>query len=139
MSTEMPRKHVPPPLELVKDRIDEVLPPDAQERIAAGDVTVVDVRDPEKFAAAHIAGAVNIPVGEDAVDSHAPEFAERVAELAGGSDAGVVLYCGSGNKSARATDALVNEHGFSGASSLVGGVTLWRDLGYHVEENQEVG
>lgn len=137
MSTEMPKKVVPPPLELVKGRIEEVLPPDTRERIASGAVKVLDVRDPDKFAEAHIQGAVNIPVGEDAVDSHAPEFAEKVREALG--DGEIVVYCGSGNKSSRATDALVNEHGFARVTSLVGGVTLWRDLGYDVETDQEAG
>ena len=35
-SVEMPRKYVPPPLELVKSRIEELLPPAAQEEIEGG-------------------------------------------------------------------------------------------------------
>jgi rhodanese-related sulfurtransferase len=130
-SIEMPRKRVPPPLELVKERIEEVLPPDAKREIEAGDVAVVDTRDPDKFEQGHLRGAVNVPAGENGVDAHAEEFARRVAEAAGERPA--LLYCNSGNRSARAADALVNEHGEAGARSMIGGIRLWSDLGYEIE------
>jgi rhodanese-related sulfurtransferase len=129
--TEMPRKEVPPPLELVKSRIVEVLPPDAESDIGAGEVVVVDTRDPEKFEAGHLDGAVNVPVGDNAVDSHSAEFSERFADATGGKPA--LLYCNSGNRSARAADALTNEHGVEGVRSLIGGITLWNDLGLPVD------
>jgi rhodanese-related sulfurtransferase len=129
--TEMPRKQVPPPLELVKERIDEVLPPDASAQVESGEVAVIDTREPDRFEKGHIAGAVNVPAGENGVDSHSDEFATKVAEAAGGK--APLLYCGSGNRSARATDALTNEHGVEGARSLIGGLKLWDDLGLPVE------
>ena len=61
-SVEMPRKYVPPPLELVKSRIEELMPPAARAEIDGGDVVLIDVRDPERFEAGHLAGAVNVPV-----------------------------------------------------------------------------
>ena len=128
---EMPRKEVPPPAELVKSRIEEVLPPAVTEQVQAGEVAVIDTRDPDKFALGHIPDAVNVPAGENGVGSHAPQFAERIAEATGGKPA--LLYCNSGNRSARATDALTNEHGVEGVRSLVGGIKLWDDLGYPVE------
>ena len=128
---EMPRKQVPPPLELVKERIVEVLPPEAKAEIEQGEVAVIDTRDPDKFEQGHLRGAVNVPAGENGVDSHAEEFAKRVAEAAGERPA--LLYCNSGNRSARATDALTNEHGTEGARSMVGGIKLWSDLGYEIE------
>jgi rhodanese-related sulfurtransferase len=130
-SMEMPRKYVPPPLELVKDRIEEVLPPEAKQEIEAGDVAVIDTRDPHLFEQGHLRGAVNVPAGENGVDSHSDEFAARIAEAAG--DKPALLYCGSGNRSARAADALTNEHGTEGAHSMVGGIKLWSDLGYEIE------
>lgn len=128
---EMPRKQVPPPLELVKSRIEELLPPEAKQRIDAGDVALIDTRPAEDFELGRIEGAVNVPAGENGVDSHRPGFAEHIAEAAGGKPA--LLYCNSGNRSARATDALRNEHGLDGARSMIGGVKLWTDLGYTIE------
>jgi rhodanese-related sulfurtransferase len=133
---EMPRKDVPPPLELVKDRIEEVLPPDAQGDVEAGEVAVVDTREPEKFEQGHIPGAVNVPAGENGVDSHSEEFAAKFAEANGGKPA--LLYCNTGNRSARATDALTNERGVEGVRSLIGGAKLWDDLGLPFEGTVEV-
>lgn len=130
-SVEMPRKNVPPPMELVKERIAEVMPPDAKQQVDAGEVALIDTRPPEHFEQGRIPGAVNVPAGENGVDSHSTDFAARVAEASGGKPA--LLYCGSGNRSARATDALTNEHSVAGARSLVGGIKLWSDLGYEIE------
>jgi rhodanese-related sulfurtransferase len=133
---DMPRKDVPPPLELVKDRIEEVLPPDAQGDVEAGEVAVVDTREPEKFEQGHIPGAVNVPAGENGVDSHSEEFAAKFADATGGKPA--LLYCNTGNRSARATDALTNERGVEGVRSLIGGAKLWDDLGLPFEGTVEV-
>jgi phage shock protein E len=133
MSTmiDMPRKEVPPPLELVKSRIEEVLPPDAHDEVETGEVAVIDTRDPEQFEQGHIPGAVNVPAGENGVDSHSEDFAKKIAEASEGKPP--LLYCNSGNRASRATDALTNEHGVEGARSLIGGVKLWNDLGLPVE------
>jgi rhodanese-related sulfurtransferase len=128
---DMPHKDVPPPLELVKARIEEVLPPDAKQQVDKGELAIVDTRDPDKFEAGHIDGAVNVPAGENGVDSHSEQFAVKFAEATGGKPA--LLYCNTGNRSARATDALRNEHGVDGVRSLIGGIKIWRDLGYPIE------
>lgn len=133
---DMPRKEVPPPLELVKERIAEVLPPDVQGKVEAGEIAIVDTREPEKFEQGHIPGAVNVPAGENGVDSHTEDFATKFAEATEGKPA--LLYCNSGNRSARATDALANEHGVEGVRSLIGGVKLWDGLGLPVEGTVEV-
>jgi rhodanese-related sulfurtransferase len=133
---EMPRKEVPPPLELVKQRIEEVLPPDVRAEVEAGEVAVVDTREPEKFEQGHIPGAVNVPAGENGVDSHSEEFAARFAEATGGKPA--LLYCNTGNRSSRATDALTNEHGVEGVRSLIGGAKTWHDLGLPFEGTVEI-
>ena len=95
------------------------------------DAVVLDVREKKEFEAGHIDGAVNVPVGENAVDSHSAAFSERFAEATGGKPA--LLYCNSGNRSARAADALTNEHNVGGVRSLIGGITLWNDLGLPVD------
>jgi phage shock protein E len=135
---EMPRKDVPPPLELVKSRIEEVLPPKARERIEAGAV-VVDVRDPDRFEKGHLEDAVNISSGESARDAHDSPYAEAIEQAAGGRDKQVVLYCGEGNRSARTADALRNEHGFENVASIIGGVKLWSELGFPTEGEILVG
>ncbi|MQA24495.1 MAG: metalloregulator ArsR/SmtB family transcription factor [Micromonosporaceae bacterium] len=51
-------------------------------RATAGEVTVVDVRPPDEYAAGHIRGAVNIPLDQ---------LAERLGEVPDGVE--VVAYC----------------------------------------------
>ncbi|HZA58801.1 MAG TPA: rhodanese-like domain-containing protein [Solirubrobacterales bacterium] len=132
---DMPRKEVPPPLELVKSRIDEALPPEVRSSVESGAVALVDTRDPDRFQRGRIPGAVNVPAGANGVDSHTPDFAARISEAAGGKPA--LLYCGTGSRSARAADALTNEHGVARTRSLIGGITLWSDLGFPVEGSIE--
>ena len=138
-SVDMPHKDVPPPLELVKSRIEELLPPAASEEIGSGGVAVVDVRDPERFESGHLEGAVNISAGESAREAHGTDYAEKVVGAVGGKDKRVILYCGEGNRSARAADALRNEHGFEKAASIIGGVKLWSELGLPVEGEVVIG
>jgi rhodanese-related sulfurtransferase len=136
---ELPRKHVPPPLELVKDRIEELLPPDARREVDDGDIVLIDVRDPERYEAGHLAGAVNVPSGEEARDAHDADYAEEIKAAGARPDQRLILYCGQGNRSARTADALRNEHGFERVASIIGGAKLWSELGYPVEGEIAVG
>ena len=138
-SVEMPRKYVPPPLELVKSRIEELMPPAARAEIDGGDDVLIDVRDPERFEAGHLAGAVNVPSGESAREAHEAAYAEAVKEAGATSDDRVILVCGQGNRSARTADALHNEHGFTNVASIIGGSKLWSDLGFPLEGEIAIG
>jgi rhodanese-related sulfurtransferase len=138
-SVEMPHKYVPPPLELVKSRIEELLPPAAEAEIEGGDAIVIDVRDPERYEAGHLKGAANVPSGESARDAHEAAYADALARAGAGPDDRIILICGQGNRSARTADALRNEHGFTNVASVIGGAKLWSDLGYPVEGEIAVG
>ena len=71
--------------------VDYTVPPEeAVELIRAGEHTIIDVRTPEEFEAAHVVGAVNIHVEE-------PSFADRIAEL--DPDEPYLLYCRTGRRS----------------------------------------
>lgn len=137
--TEMPHKDVPPPLELVKARIEELLPPAAKEEIDSGDVVVVDVREPDRFEQGHLGGAINLTSGESARGAHDAGYAKAIEAEAGGRDRRVILYCGQGNRSARTADALRTEHGFTNVASIIGGAKLWSELDFPVEGEIAVG
>lgn len=62
--------------------LDTLTQEELSERMAAGDVVVVDVRPEPEFRAGHITGAVSIPV---------KELAARLKDLPGGQT--VVAYC----------------------------------------------
>lgn len=61
------------------------------------DTVILDVRTPEEFVEGHLAGAQNIDVSAD-------DFDERVTQL--DTDAQVVVYCRSGNRSADAVERM---------------------------------
>ncbi|MES1204642.1 MAG: rhodanese-like domain-containing protein [Pseudomonadota bacterium] len=82
-------------------------------RLVVAGARLVDVRSPREFAAAHLPGAVNIPVGD---------LAERLRELEP-AETEIVLYCRSGMRSARAA-TLLRSHGFSRVHNL-GPMRAW--------------
>jgi rhodanese-related sulfurtransferase len=136
---DMPHKYVPPPLELVKSRIEELLPPAAREEIDGGEAVLIDVRDPERYEAGHLPGAASVPSGESARNAHDHAYVEALEAAGAGSADRVILVCGQGNRSARTADSLRNEHGFTNVASIIGGAKLWSDLGYPVEGEITVG
>jgi rhodanese-related sulfurtransferase len=82
-------------------------------RLVEGGALLVDVRTPEEFTAAHLPGAVNIPV---------QELDRRMGEL-GPREKPVVLYCRSGSRSARAA-RMLEAAGYSTVHDL-GAMSRW--------------
>jgi sulfur-carrier protein adenylyltransferase/sulfurtransferase len=110
-------------LRQIKNQIDEVDPSEAREQLSNGAV-VVDVREPEEWAAGHIPGAKHVPKSylESRIEGAVPDRSQPV-----------ILYCASGNRSAWATRTLVEDLGYEHVESMTGGFTLWKDRGYEVE------
>src|SRR6201989_1833051 len=110
-------------LRQIKSRIDEVDPAAVREQVSNG-ATVIDVREPEEWAAGHIPGAVHVPKSylESRIEGAVPDRSGHV-----------ILYCASGNRSAWATRTLVEDLGYENVESMTGGFTLWKDRGYEVD------
>jgi sulfur-carrier protein adenylyltransferase/sulfurtransferase len=119
-------------LDEIKARIKQVSPEETKAALESGEAVVVDTRDAINREDARIEGDQYAPAGQGGADSHSEEFADRVEELAGGRDKPVILYCGAGNRSAVAADALMREHGFGDVASMSGGLTLWEIQGLPV-------
>ena len=83
---------------------------------------LVDVRNPDEYAAGHVPGARNIPL--DQVES-------RVAELDSFKNGPVYLICESGGRSARASQLLAGR-GYQ-AVNVQGGTYAWRNAGLPTE------
>ena len=90
-------------------------------RLHAEDVTVVDVRPEDEYAAGHIPGALSIP---------ATELERRLSELP--DDREIVAYC-RGPYCVLSLDAVtaLRRHGFR-ARRLEDGVPDWRARGYAI-------
>lgn len=101
--------------------------------LQADGVPVIDVREPEEFAAGRVPGAVNIPRGvlEFQVDGH-PALNFRTDPHLSHRREPVILYCRTGGRSALAAEAL-QRLGFDRPLSLAGGYMQWLDAGGTVE------
>jgi rhodanese-related sulfurtransferase len=85
---------------------------------------MLDVREPDEWAAGHIDGATLIPLGE---------LEARVAEVP--TDRKVVVVCRSGNRSATGRDILLGA-GHPSATSMAGGMKAWAAAGNEVVTGQ---
>lgn len=105
----------------------EIMPWDLAARLAQADAPlVVDVREPAEFAAARIAGSINVPRGllEAACEW---DYDDTVPALAGARARAVVVACRSGQRSALAAEVM-QRMGFADVVSLKTGVRGWNDF-----------
>src|SRR5947209_12813443 len=107
----------------IKSRIEEVDPSEVREGLGNGTV-LVDVREPEEWAAGHVPGAKHVPKSylESRIEGAVPDRSGHV-----------ILYCASGNRSAYAARTLLDDLGYEHVESMTGGFTLWKDRGYEVD------
>jgi rhodanese-related sulfurtransferase len=97
----------------------KVTPLQATQLINQGKAVIVDVRDPQAFAAGHLRDARNIPLNE---------LPKRIGELEKSKAKSVILTCSSGAQSSRAC-AKLKKAGFAEAYSLSGGLSAWQAQG----------
>lgn len=101
----------------------------ARDGQAGGTAVIVDVRDPDEYAAAHVAGAHNIPLDQ---------LGDRAGELPKGQL--VVTYCNMyhrGNSRGERAASLLAARGVD-ARALDGGYPGWKRAGLPVEEPARV-
>lgn len=77
---------------------------------------LIDVREPEEFAAGHIDGAVNVPRGQ--IIFHAPALIADPAER-------IVIYCQTSPRSVGAAHTL-RQMGYSNVTCMSGGYEAWQ-------------
>ncbi len=90
-----------------------------------GDALIVDVREPNEYAAGHVPGAINIPRGvlEFKIWKHLE------SPTGGGTDKPVVLQCQSGNRASLAAQSLA-ELGFTHSTAVVMSLDEWQKEGH---------
>ncbi|MGC4008378.1 MAG: thiosulfate sulfurtransferase GlpE [Pseudomonas sp.] len=90
--------------------------PDQAQQLRESGAQVVDIRDPQSYAAGHISGSRHI-------DNYSVADFIREADM----DAPLVVVCYHGNSSQSAAAYFVQQ-GFSEVYSLDGGFELWRGV-----------
>jgi molybdopterin/thiamine biosynthesis adenylyltransferase/rhodanese-related sulfurtransferase len=106
-------------LSAAKAQITEVDTAAAADKIAAGNVVVLDVREPDEFEQGALPAVIHIPRGhlEAQVET-------RIID----KSTPVVVYCAGGVRSAFAAKTL-QELGYSNVVSMAGGFGKWKDEG----------
>lgn len=79
---------------------------------------ILDVRQPEEWNDYHVPGSTLIPLDQ---------LPNRLSEIP--KDQTVVVVCRSGNRSQAGRDILLKA-GFDRVTSMAGGLSTWRNLGY---------
>jgi sulfur-carrier protein adenylyltransferase/sulfurtransferase len=107
-------------LRKVRSEIAEVTPEEVHERLGTPRLQILDVREDEEVRNGTVPGARTLSRAH---------FESRAEDMLPDKDAPVVVYCQSGVRSAFAAKTLA-ELGYSDVSSMKGGFTRWKDLGY---------
>jgi rhodanese-related sulfurtransferase len=101
---------------------------DLSERLnSAAPPRVLDVRTPDEFEGAHIAGAYNVPL--DLLREHRDEITTHL-------DEDVVLVCRSGQRAVQAEETL-RAAGLDNVHILAGGITAWEAAGFAVNRGAQ--
>ncbi len=99
-------------------KLDEITPIEVQQRLVQGErLYLLDVREREEYAEAHISDSVLIPLGQ---------LSRKLSSIP--KDATIIAICRSGNRSGVAAD-LLRRAGYSNVLNLRGGVIAWAQAG----------
>ena len=101
----------------------DLTPQDVAAKLADKSIVLIDVREPDEYAAGHIAGALLVPLSR---------FNPKALPATGGKP--VVFQCAVGGRSAKAV-AICQAAGLAHDSHLAGGITAWRAAGLPVEKS----
>ncbi len=86
---------------------------------------VIDVCEPEEFAAGHVNGAKNVPLAQ---------LEERLPGVVKNKALPLVLVCAKGARAQRAV-AVAKKLGYDNAQALAGGLSAWREANLPVEKS----
>lgn len=96
--------------------IRQISPTDAASGLSAGDVCLLDVREPWEVETAAVDGALTIPMND------VPDRLDEVREAMEGRQ--LVVMCHSGQRSSVIVRFL-NQSGFDGVFNMEGGIAAW--------------
>jgi rhodanese-related sulfurtransferase len=85
---------------------------------------VVDVREPEEFAAGHMTGAKNVPLNQ---------LEEKLTAAVKNKAVPLLLVCATGSRAQRAV-AVAKKLGYEQAQAVAGGLKSWKEANLPVEK-----
>ena len=86
---------------------------------------VIDICEPEEFAAGHVGGARNIPLAQ---------LSERLPQTVKNKALPVILVCAKGARAARAA-GVAKGLGYERAQPLSGGLAAWKEANMPIEKS----
>lgn len=101
-----------------------VTPPEAVQLMNREKAQVVDVSEPAEFAAGHVPGSRNVPLGS----------LEASTDLPKNKSLPVVVMCATGARAGRAVGAL-KKLGYEKVHPVAGGLAAWREASLPVEKS----
>lgn len=126
----MPNKSATDLVKEAKAHIENLTPAQVQQEVAAGNATLIDIRDGEELKQnGKIAGSVHASRGmlefyaDPTLPYHKPEFKK---------DKRIILHCASGGRSALAASTL-REMGYENVAHMDGGMKAWKEAGLPTE------
>jgi len=85
---------------------------------------VVDVREPEEFAAGHVTGAKNVPLNQ---------LEQKLPGAVKNKSLPLLLVCASGARAQRAV-AMAKKLGYEQAQAVAGGLKSWKEANLPLEK-----
>lgn len=101
----------------------EISPTEVYQKLKTGDtITLIDVRTIEERDEAYILKSNLIPTTD--IEAGTADFSDY------NKNSEIIVYCRSGNRSARVYD-IMKRLGFKNVKSMTGGINEWKSLGYY--------
>ena len=85
---------------------------------------VVDVREPDEFAAGHVTGAKNVPL---------EQLEAKLTATVKNKSVPLLLFCATGSRAQRAV-AMARKLGYEQAQAVAGGLKSWKAANLPVEK-----
>jgi rhodanese-related sulfurtransferase len=115
----------------VKATIQECSVTEARDCVST-ETVLIDIREPAEFRRGHIPGAVHLPRGLLEFEIHGLVQRMLSPEVGAPEEQPIVLYCGTGGRSALAAETLA-AMGYRNVRSMSGGLVAWAQANLPVD------